>query len=124
MTSRRHFLQGLGAIAALAPITARAQEAKAGRIMPGRYSLGMGNSWTTAISRAEARFLTPSHRMADSGAAGPPRLPEFEVTLQLSGGQFILQWINEALSGRPGLRDGFLDYVAANRTTERVSFFK
>jgi hypothetical protein len=84
----------------------------------------MGNTWTTSISRAEARYLTPSHRMADSGAAGPPRLPEFEVALQLSGGQFILQWINEALSGRPGLRDGFLDYVAANRTTERVSFFK
>jgi hypothetical protein len=129
-TSRRRFLQGLGAIggsgvlAALAPASARAQEAKAQHTALGRYSLGMGNNWTTAVSRAEVRFLTPSHRMTDSGAAGPPRLPEFEVTLQLSGGQFIWQWINEALSGRPGPRDGFLDYVAGNRTSERVSFFK
>jgi len=123
MTSRRHFLQGLGAIA-LAPAVASAQEAKATRTALGRYSFGIGNNWTTAVSRAEARFLTPSHRMTDSGAAGPPRLPEFEVTLQLSGGQFVWQWINEALSGKPGLRDGFLDYVAGNKTTERVSFFK
>jgi len=127
--SRRRFLQGMGAIgaggvlASLAP-AARAQEAKAVPTTLGRYSLGIGNSWTIAISRAEARFLTPSHRMTDSGAAGPPRLPEFEVTLQLSGGQFIFQWINEALAGKPSLRDGFLDYVAGNRTTERVSFFK
>jgi len=130
--SRRCFLQGLGAIGAcgalgaLAP-AARAQEAKASRLRPvlGRYSLGMGSNWTTAITRAEVRHLTPSFRTADSGGAAGPRAPEFEVTLQLSGDQFIWQWINEALSGRPTLRDGFLDYVGSgNRTTDRVSFFK
>jgi hypothetical protein len=130
--SRRRFLQGLGAIggsgalAVLAP-AARAQEAKASRLRPvlGRYSLGMGPNWTTAITRAEVRYLTPSFRTADSGGAAGPRAPEFEVTLQLSGDPFIWQWINEALSGKPTARDGFLDYVGAgNRTTDRVSFFK
>jgi hypothetical protein len=117
--SRRRFLQGLGAIGgcgalgALAP-AARAQETKASRLRPvlGRYSLGMGSNWTTAITRAEVRHLTPSFRTADSGGAGGPRSPEFEVTLQLSGDQFIWQWINEALSGKSTPRDGFLTMSA------------